>query len=401
MISFEEARKIFLETNLPKRKEAIPLLDSRGRVLAETLEAPWDFPRFTNSAMDGFAFQQSEELETGSQLRCIGESAAGKVFKGELKEGECIRISTGAVLPDCCDTVIPREKVEDQGEVIVLNEVPRKGFAVRQKGEDVQQGSELVRKGSVIGPAEIGFLSMYNIPTISVWSKPRVSVLTSGEELRLLGESLEESQIIGSNLYSTCAALEQWGCEVKNFGISADDPDAFQELLLEAVQWGDLIISSAGVSVGDHDVVPLVTERVGANRKFWKVSVRPGKPTLFCVLNNKPYLALPGNPVAVMVGLELFVRPLLRKYFEFDLVIPKLESLQLAEDLKPDLNRHFFAVGEMIHDQSGLAVKGLPHQSSGNLSNMVRGDCLLSLKPNTEALKKGDLVQVIRLTGAL
>jgi molybdopterin molybdotransferase len=399
MISFDEAQRLILETTLPKQAEEVPLLDAQGRVLAESLHAPFPFPRFTNSAMDGYAFM--DPPTPGETYPCVGESSAGSPFSGSLNGNECIRISTGAKVPKECRLVIPREKVEKEGNTIKVTETFEKGFALRFRGEDVQQGEVLLAKGTLMGAAEIGFLSMYNFSEITVWKKPRIAVLTSGAELKELGEPLLESEIIAANLYATKVKLEEWGCEVKNFGISPDDPVAFQKLLQKAADWSDLVISSAGVSVGEHDVVPLVTEKMGALRKFWKVAVRPGKPTLFCYVGETPYLAFPGNPVAVMVGLEVLIKPLLRKHFDYKPVELEREILPLESDFFPDKKRHFFAIGKRVIDQEQSSVRGLPHQSSGNLSNVARGDCLIELEPSTESLKKGAFVKVIRLTRSL
>lgn len=308
LISIDEAlAAIAAEVTPLPDVEAVELGDARGRVLAEELRAGADLPSFASSAMDGFALRAED---TPGALELIGESAAGAPFPGALRPGTAVTISTGAVVPDGADAVLPVELSRvDAGRLHVADPVPG-GDNVRPRGSDVVRGQTLLAAGTRIGPAQIGAAAAVGLRALPCRRAPRVAVMSTGTELRAPGEPLGPGEIYDSNSPMLGAALASATAETVVVPAVADDPQAHRAALARALEY-DVVITSGGVSVGAHDLVRASAAELGVREVFWRVALRPGKPLSFGVHGATLVFGLPGNPVSSLVCFELFVRPAL------------------------------------------------------------------------------------------
>ncbi len=401
MISFDEALDIILGLPFDTRTETVPFLSAGGRYLAGPVEATWSLPRFDNSAMDGFALRSGDIAtasdEHPSRLAIAGESAAGSPFASDCPSGSAIRISTGARVPAGLDCVVPIEKVRVENGEVLLRKSSAPGAHVRREGEDVARGTQLFRRGTRLHPAALSFLAMYNLPDVEVVVPPRVGILTSGDEIRRHGETLRETDVVGVNIYHLEHELRALGCEPRIFGIASDTAESFRRLLLEALEWSDVVVSTAGVSVGEHDVVGAVLRDLDANVHFWKVAVRPGKPMLVATIAGKHYFALPGNPVAVCCNTEVFLKPFFRQAFGIEPVLAPAEKMTLLSECPRDRARLFFVYGEHSLRDGRAVVRPFGRQSSGNLHNPALANALIRVGPGPDPLVPGGTVDVFRL----
>jgi molybdopterin molybdotransferase len=395
MLTYREALDQILVLPLEARPSRAPLLGCTNRILCEPVRSPWPLPRFDQSAMDGFALAR---CEGASPYTLVGESAAGRPFDGALSAGQAIRISTGAQLPTGADTVVPREVAEITADGKLLpKELPTSGHYIRRRGEDVGEGQELFATGTRLDSTKVAFLSMFNLANLPVWDRPRVAVLGSGNEVKLLGEPLGVSDIVGSNLYYLAGELASFGCETRMFGVARDKAESFRDLLAESLAWADLVISTAGVSVGDHDVVGHALEMLGAQVHFWRVAVRPGKPMLVATVHGKMFFGLPGNPVSTVCNTEIFVKPFLRRHLRIEPAERPLELMRLASDCPRDRHRLFFVNAQCRLLDGTWTVEPLAGQSSGNLYNAARSNGLIVLEPGVGPVPRGETVKVLRV----
>lgn len=394
MLSCREALDLILAIPFALRTERVPLLQAGGRFLAEPVAAPWQLPRFANSAMDGFAFRAAD---APADLRIVGESAAGHAFGRTVGPGEAIRISTGAPMAGGADAVLPVEKAVVRGDVLAVGEAVAAGRFVRRAGEDVAAGTRLFAAGTRLTAPRLAFLAMYNLPDVAVAVPPKVAILTSGDEVKPHGAPLRESDIVGSNIYYLQEELRATGCEPRLFGISPDDAAAFTRMMREALAWADMVVTTAGVSVGEHDVVGAAMEALGARVLFWKVAVRPGKPMLVATIDGKPVFGLPGNPASVVCNTEIFLKPFLRKAFGASPVCAATESMPTVTDLARDPQRQWYLFAEIGLPNGSPWALAMPNQSSGNLFNAARANGLIVLPPGTMPVRAGEKVDVIRL----
>jgi len=396
MLTYRQALNRILDLPLTLRREMVPLLASSGRVLCDPVVAPWPLPRFDQSAMDGFALHSRET--DPSEFLIVGESAAGHPFHGTVGPGEAVRISTGARIPAGAESVLPRELAQEGGQGKVrASELPVRGNFIRFQGEDVAEGEALFEPGTRIDAPQLAFLSMFNLAELPVYAPPRIAILGSGDEVRPLGAPLRETDIVGSSLYYLSAELAAFGCEPRIMGISPDEPGAFRDLLEEALRWGDAVISTAGVSVGDHDVVGQALQAVDANVLFWRVAVRPGKPMMVAMARDKPVFGLPGNPVSTFCNTEIFIKPFLRQRMGIEPAEIGAQSLPLAEDCPRDGHRLFFVMAQCIPDGDSWRVRPLGHQSSGNLFNAARANAMIVLEAGPRPALRGEPVPVLPL----
>ncbi len=399
MIEFEEALKIITDHAIVLNIEEVVLLDAGSRYLSEAIKAPWPLPRFDNSAMDGFAVR-ARELNSASEsnpiiLRVAGESAAGSPFDGAVREGECVKISTGAKLPEELDAAVPREIVTINSEQASFSREVQPNQFIRKLGSDVAVNSEIAGKGDRISPSLTMLLASFNLESVQVFTKPKVAILTSGDEIRELGEELGESDIIGSSLYYLRQDLANFGCEARIVGIAKDSKEAFRDLLEESLSWADVVVSTAGVSVGDHDVVGQVLGELEAEIHFWRVRIRPGKPMLFATVAGKPYFGLPGNPVSSACNTEIFIKPFLRRSFGRDTGLLPCFFAPAATNIQPDKGRLFFQYGSW--DETRRGVVPLPNQNSGNLTLPAKADLLIVTDSGEKIISEGTLMKIIPL----
>jgi len=311
-ISVDDAKEQILGTPNLVGVERVMLSAANGRRLAETILATEDSPPFDNSAMDGFALNGAL-LKPHVSYPIVGESAAGRPFVGALPVGSAIRIMTGAQLPTAADTVIVREVATVEDESVTFSEVPVRGANIRTKGSAMALDELVLDVGSKIGPGEIGLLASFQRATVSVFRKPVVAVLTTGDELVEVGGVRKEAQIVNSNAYMLRALLEDEGCDPFVFPIIPDQLEATRDAFKKAINTADVVISVGGVSVGDYDWVKTVLDEVSEGAEFWKIQMKPGKPLAYGKASNGvALLGLPGNPVSAFVCYQQFVGPLLR-----------------------------------------------------------------------------------------
>ena len=333
MVSFEEARTIILDSVQPVGTERILLLEATGRVLAEDVTAPWDMPLWDNSAMDGYAVRSEDCLTTPCRLRVTGFLPAGEIADGITVEAGCaVRIMTGAPVPAGCDAVVPVEETDDGQQEVSLLEAVKKGQHFRLRAEDVASGAVFVRSGTSIRPSEVNMLAGFGMALVPVYRRPIVAILSTGDELVELGRTPGPGEIINSNTLSLAAAVRETGCIPRIIGIARDNRESHLEKLREGLK-ADVLITSAGVSAGDCDLVRDILAELGARQLFWKVGIKPGGPTAFALYGTTPVFSLPGNPVSTMITFEEFVRPALLRMQGHQRVLRPLFKAVLREAL--------------------------------------------------------------------
>ena len=392
-LSFEAARTTILESVIPLPPEAVSLLDVVGMVIAEDIRAPWDMPLWNNSAMDGFAVR-AEDCVAGQTLTVNGYIPAGGSASGiTVKPGGAVKIMTGAPAPAGCDTIVPiEETVEKNGKLILTGQV-RPGDHLRIRGEDVSKGELVIAAGTALRPAEINMLASFGYRTAPVFRRPKVAILSTGDELVEPGEDIGTGQIFNSNDYSIAAAVKQLGGEPVLLGIARDDRQSLTEKIKAGLQ-EDLLITTAGVSMGDHDLVCDVLEALQVERRFWKVDIKPGRPTAFGLKNGKPVFSLPGNPVSSMITFEQFVRPALLKMMGHQRVIEPLVRAVMQETIKKKPGRVQFLRVRVANDGQRLVASSSGDQNTGILQTLLRANGIAVLPANLEKLASGEEVNV-------
>ncbi|MGE4542888.1 MAG: gephyrin-like molybdotransferase Glp [Pedobacter sp.] len=393
MPSFLEARNQIL-ANVPLLgQERVLITDAVGRILAEDITASWDMPRWTNSAMDGYAVR-SQDCMQPARLEIVDFIAAGGASDKAVVPGVAIKIMTGAPLPEGSDAVVPVEEATADGTFVQILKAVKPGAHIRNRGEDVLKGECIVPRGTLLRPAEIGMLASYGKAFLPVYRKPRVAILSTGDELVELGEPLPENRIINSNSLALVAALKEIGAEPVILGIALDNRASHIEKISEGLK-ADVLITSAGVSTGDRDFVRAVLEDLGAKPVFWKVDIKPGRPTTFAMKDGKPIFSLPGNPVSTMVTFEELVKPGLLKMMGHTRVIKQEVEAVLETDLtKKRLGvLNFQRVNITIRDgQYFASCSG--DQNTGILKTMVRADALALLPEDKDVFMAGERVKV-------
>jgi len=372
-----------------------PLLDALGLVLVDDVAAGRDVPPFRNSAMDGYAVRGDDVASAPVELRVIGEVAAGGFPDRAVGPGEAMRIMTGAPMPDGADTVVRVEDTDNASDVVTIAAATQTGTATRQAGEDLRKGETILTKGTVLRAAEIGLLASDGRARIRVRKRPRVAVYSTGDEIVDLDAPLERGQIRDSNRYTLASAIRAAGAEPWVRGIVRDSPDALRAALREGLA-ADAIVTSGGVSVGDHDHLKPVLSELGTI-DFWAIAIRPGRPLAFGELKDGdrrvPIFGLPGNTVSALVTFEIFVRPaLLRMQGRANVSRPKARA-RLLEPVDKIGALRVFARG--IHDSDAGTVRLTGSQGSGILRSMALANCLIDLPVGPSRIEPGTVVDVI------
>jgi molybdopterin molybdotransferase len=380
--------------------EVVDVRAAQGRVLAEPIASGRRLPPADNSAMDGYAVRRADlaaaRRDAPVELRVAFEVAAGGAPARALAPGEAARILTGAPLPAGADAVVRQEDVERRGDRILVALCPAPRESVRDAGEDVEIGQVVLEPGHRIGPAEAGMLASLGRGVVAVHQRPRVALLSSGDELVEPDGDVAGGRIVSSNSYTLAAQCRELGAEPVYLGIARDAPEDLLERLRGALR-ADVIVSSAGVSVGDRDYVRDVLARLGCELRFFGVRIKPGYPLTFGRLGSALVFGLPGNPVSAMVTFEEFVRPALRKMTGHRTLFRPLVRARLAERLEKKPGRMHFVRVLLARDRDGIVARSAGNQSSGALSSMVRGQGLLLFPAAASELAPGELaaVQVI------
>ena len=393
MLTVEQALEQVLSRVAPLPTERVPLMAALGRALAEPLVASREIPPWANSSMDGYAVRAGDTARTPARLAVVGTVTAGVMPGSGIGSGEAMRIFTGAPLPAGADAVIPQEDTETSDGHVVLRSAVTPGAYVRPRGEDLRIGDVVLEPGIALGPAEIGVLATLGATQVRVHRRPRVAILSTGNELTELGHEPGPGQIPNTNSYALVAQVIEAGGDPVNLGIAVDRLESIEERL----HWGvaaDMLLSSAGVSVGDLDLVREALTRAGAELHLWKVSMRPGKPITYGSLAGRPVFGLPGNPVSAMVTFELFVRPALRRMAGFRAVHrARLHARALAPIPNPGFRRGYLRV-TLERDSRGWGARLTGDQGSAILTSMVRAHGL-AVVPGDTMIQIDEQVEII------
>ena len=386
--------------------EELPLMQALGRIVAEDIISPINVPAHDNSAMDGFAFDGKQLGTAPLQLRVAGTALAGKAWQGNVKSGECVKIMTGAVMPEGLDTVIAQElttlKAAD-GETVV--EVPagilQAGDNRRKAGEDLQRGLPALMAGSTLTPAALGLVASLGIAKVKVYRQLRVAYFSTGDEVLSLGDALREGAVYDSNRYTVFGLLSRMGCAVIDMGVVRDDPLLLEDAFKQAANKADVIITSGGVSVGEADFTKAMMKKLG-DVAFWKIAMRPGRPMAVGRLGNSILFGLPGNPVAVMVTFLAFVKPaLLHLMGGTPSTTPYLRAKSaVALRKKPGRTEYQRGFVRTLPDGT-LQVEAAGNQGSGVLRSMVEANGLIVLHHHQSNVAAGDEVDVMMFEGAI
>jgi len=377
--------------------EWVPVRGALSRILAEDVISPVDVPNHTNSAMDGYALAASDLL--AADLKVIGTAWAGSAYAGPVGSGECVRIMTGAVIPDRCDTVVMQEQAERIDDRIRLAAGQKPGQHVRRAGEDLAAGEVALVRGRCLLPSDLGMVASLGIGELAVLRKPRIAFFSNGDELRSIGETLALGDVYDSNRYTLHGMLTRLGVEFIDLGVIPDDRDRIRETFLRAAAIADVVITSAGASVGDADYVKEVLDEIG-EVNFWKLAMKPGRPLSFGKIDHAHFFGLPGNPVSVMVTFYQFVLPALRQLMGEENWIPLRFPARTLNRLKKRPGRTEFQRGYLVQDDSGdLTVHSTGDQGSGILSSMSQANCFIVLDIDSDGAQVGEMVTVEPFAG--
>ena len=397
MISVSEAVTAILREISVLGTERVAITVSLGRVLAEDVSAPFNIPPLDNSAMDGYAVRfediRAAAPQNPAKLRILSDIPAGYSAPGPIAAGETYRIMTGAPIPEGADTVVMQEDTRAGDQLVeIFNACPR-GSHIRHAGEDLASGDSVVARGTVLRPAHIGVLASIKKSLVTVHQRPRVAIISTGDELADLDEELTGGKIVSSNSYSLHALVLDSGGIPVSLGIARDTREALREKFLAALH-ADMIISSGGVSVGDYDFVKDVMQDMGAEMKFWKVAMRPGNPLAFGVIGGKPAFGLPGNPVSVMVSFEQFVRPSIRKMSGHKKLFRPVIEATAQENVETRQGRHYFIRCMVRKTAAGYVATTTGGQGSGILMSMAKATGLMMVPADREGVRAGEKVAV-------
>jgi len=376
----------------------IPLSQALGFALAQDIQSPINVPPFNNSAMDGYAINQADLLDASTVspvvLKMVGKSFAGAPYTGELDTGCCIRIMTGAVMPSCADTVVMQENTQAKGEQISFTKTPKFADNVRNTGEDLQQGETVLTAGHKLTPRDIPLIASLGIAEVSVFRKLKVAVISSGDELKNLGQTLDDGDIYDSNRYSIIALLSRLNVDVIDFGIIKDDLALITEAIKSADEQADVVITSGGVSVGEADFIKDVLTELG-EIGFWKLAIKPGKPFAFGKLPSSIFFGLPGNPVSAMVTLYQLAVPAMATMAGLN-ARPAIRFNALTTDkLRKTAGRtDFQRANYSVNTQGQLVVSTTGSQGSGVFSSMSKSNCFIVLEQERGNVEVGETVTI-------
>jgi molybdopterin molybdotransferase len=404
MITVAEAIEQILQTINPLGLERVNILDALGRVLGEDITAGRNIPPKDNSAMDGYALRFQDTIGASPHqpvlLEVIEDIPAGAIPQKSIAAGQSARIMTGAPLPVGADAVLKMEDTEKDGQKIKIMAEAQSGQDVRRAGEDVREGELVIPRGTIVRPAGIGMLASLGRSFISVYQRPLIAVLATGNELVDIDESPSPWKIINSNSYSLASQALDCGALVMQMGIAKDQRE---DLLarFQAAMRADVIISSGGVSVGDYDLVKDIMQEVGSRMQFWQVAMRPGKPLAFGRIGNIPMFGLPGNPVSSMISFEQFIRPAILKMMGHQEIFRRTVRAVLQENIEKRKGFTHFIRALVKAGAGGYTVSTTGEQGSGILKSMVRANGLIVLPQDVDKVESGTEVKVQLLDNSL
>jgi molybdopterin molybdotransferase len=407
MLTVPEASARILEHINTLTVERVALLDALGRVLAEPVRAPMTLPAWDNSAMDGYAVRGADidaaTADRPVRLRVLETVAAGRFATRPVRDGEATRIMTGAPLPEGADTVVRVEDTDGGTTEVLVRDARDARRNVRPRGEDFREGDALLDAGAPLGAAQLGILASIGRATVDVHRRPRVAIMGSGDELvdvDRFHEVLAGRKIVSSNGYTLHALVRDAGGEPVNVGVADDTPQSLRDHLGRAAGC-DLVLTSAGVSVGEFDYTRDVIQALGADMKFWRVRMRPGAPLGFGLLGSTPWIGLPGNPVSAMVTFELFVRPVIRRMLGHTRLFRRPLPVVLEERVTIGARlTHFLRAVVVTRDDGTATARLTGPQGSGILTSMSRANALLVVPEDRPTVEAGETLHALPLGDA-
>jgi molybdopterin molybdotransferase len=395
------AQRIILESVAAPSVESVKLEQSLGRVLAEDIRANRDLPPYDVSAMDGYAVRSEDVASVPVTLEIIEDVRAGDMPCLTVQAGQCARIMTGAPMPPGADAVV---RVEDSQQLtasrVQIAKAVKTGKDVRPQGENMRNGDVVLKPGTEITPGVIGVLATVKAAQIQVFRRPRVAILSTGNELEGMGEAVDPNKIPDSNSYALMAQVQALGIEPILLGIARDDPEELERYLLRGLEF-DVLLVSGGTSVGVHDYVRPTIEKLGVQMKFWRVAIRPGHPLAFGSTGKTLVFGLPGNPVSSMVCFEEFVVPALRSMLGNARRYRRTLTARLAHPVKIRPGRTEFIRVQITYDDTGYSASSTGTQSSGVLLSMAKADGLLVVPSDSSGFAAGEQVTVQLLDGTV
>jgi molybdopterin molybdotransferase len=391
----EALRRIVAEIEPARGNERLALRSALGRILADGIRSSVNVPGHTNAAMDGYAVMGSD-LGAGDsvRLRVVGKALAGRPFQGRVGSGECVRIMTGAVIPEGADSVLMQEHVQAGESEILVRPGQKPGQNVREAGEDIAIGAPVLPPGRRLTPADLGLIASLGIGEVGVYRRARVAFFSTGDELRSIGEPLPPGAVYDSNRYTLYGMLSRLGAEPLDMGVVRDDEAALERAFRDAMSCADALITSGGASVGEADYITETLGRIG-RVSFWKVAVKPGRPIAFGRLGDTCFFGLPGNPVSVMATFYELVQPALRRLMGERAIQPLALRARCLGPLKKKLGRVEYQRGVLSRADDGeLLVTCTGPQGSALLTSMSAADCFIVLPADWGRVAAGTLVEV-------
>ncbi len=393
MISTHEALTILLQLTRQNNKEKIYIEKSADRILSDDLIAKYNQPPLPTSAMDGYAIKKHDKV-SGSKLSVIGECAAGNNFEGSVKDGEAVRIFTGAPLPIGTDCIVIQENVVVIKDQIIIKQNFEHNNFVRGTGFDFRKGFT-IKAPIKINPAVVSLVAAMNYNKVSVFKKPKVAIIVTGNELVEPGNKIPANKIVSSNSYGLLAMLKSFGAKAKMFPITEDNPFTIQKRIKKAKNF-DLILTVGGVSVGDYDLVEDAASKLGFKLAFHSVAMKPGKPLLAGTINDKILIGLPGNPVSALISCYVMVKPVIEKMLGFGTNNTELTIYaKLGSKLKKNGKREHFQRAVLKNENNEFVVYPLQRQDSSLLSELRKSNSLIKRLPYAPALTTGQKVKVL------
>ena len=397
LLTVREAHARVIAAFAPLPAEMVSVADAAGRVMASAPTARLTQPPSDLSAMDGYAVRAEDVPAVPSTLKLVGQAPAGGSYDHALKPGETVRIFTGGPLPMGADSIVIQEDTKAEGEKITILEAPKPGRHVRKAGLYFSAGDTPFKAGHVLTTRDVALAAAMNLPWLSVHRKPRVAILSTGNELVMPGDPVGRNQIVSSSGIAVAALMRAWGAEPTLFDIARDEAKLIGEHIAAGAQH-DLLITLGGASVGDHDLVQDALKAQGFAMDFWRIAMRPGKPLMFATKDRARVLGLPGNPVSTMVCALMFVKPALDRMLGQSGELVATRPVRLAVDVKENDTREDYVRAVLRHGPDGsLTVEPHKIQDSSMLSVLAWSNALLVRPPHDPARKAGDVVQVIDL----
>ena len=402
LLPVAEAQQRIIDAVSPLPAEQISLTDGLGRVLAQDVASRRDQPPMAVSAMDGYAVRAADVATLPATLNVIGYAPAGHAFDGVVGPGEAVRIFTGAPVPDGADTIVIQENTEQSDEEVrVVDGTAPAGRFIRPAGLDFATGDVLLPRGRVLTARDIGLAAAMNVPWLNVHRKPRISILATGDEIVMPGDPIGRDQIVSSNALSLGAFITALGGTPLDLGIAPDEEDGLKALAAGA-GGSDILVTTGGASVGDHDLVQSVLGDIGLEVDFWRIAMRPGKPLMFGRIDGTYLIGLPGNPVSSLVCAIMFLAPAIRTMLGMADVLPRTTTARLGTDLPENDEREDYLRAALARDENGdLVATPYGKQDSSMFATIARADALVVRAPFAKAARTGDTVGFIPLKDSI